>query len=106
MKKLILALCVCLFLSGCGITTNDAEHTGYVTAAEKNGLIWKTGRVYVKTDLSSSQEDFYCVEDQELYNTLKEKAKNKEQVTLIYKAEFFVASWRCGNESAIITGVK
>lgn len=106
MKKTLFIVLGLVLLSGCGVTTNDAEHTGFITAVEKNGLIWKTGRAYVKTDLSSSQEDYYCVENQELYNSLREKAKNKEQVTLVYKAEIVVAPWRCGNELGIITGVK
>ena len=62
MKKLLLLLpVVALLLTGCWVTTTDGEHTGFVTAVEKNGAFWKTGRVYIKSDLSSSQEDIYCV---------------------------------------------
>jgi hypothetical protein len=104
-KRAFLLLFV-VFLAGCGVTTRDAEHTGFITAVEKNGLIWPTGRVYVKTDLSSSQEDRYCVEDEKIYNQLKQKAKNKESLTLVYKDEAFVAPWRCESESGIITGIK
>ncbi len=35
--------------------TNQGEHTGYVTAVEQEGLIWKTWRAYIKTDPQSSQ---------------------------------------------------
>lgn len=109
MKKTILLVAL-LFsvtaLSGCAVTTIDAEHTGYITAVEKNGLIWKTGRAYIKTELSSSQEDAYCVEDKALYDQLKEKSENKDSVTVVYKSELIVAPWRCDKESAIITAIK
>lgn len=106
MKKTILAILGVIFIAGCGVTTRDAEHTGYITAVEKNGLIWPTGRVYVKSELSSSQEDAYCVEDENVYKLLKEKSIKKENVTLIYKSEAIVAPWRCGEDSAIVTGIK
>lgn len=106
MKKTFLLLFFVVFLAGCGVTTTDAEHTGYVTAVEKNGLIWKTGRAYIKTELSSSQEDFYCVDDEDLYDKLKEKAASKENITVIYKSEVITSFTRCGSEADIITGIK
>lgn len=106
MKKAMLLVLPLLFLAGCGVTTIDGEHTGYITAVEKNGLIWKTGRAYIKTELSSSQEDIYCVEDQGLYDELKKRSAEKENITVVFKSEMVVAPWRCGDETAIITGIK
>lgn len=90
-----------LLMSGCGVTTKDANHSGYITAVEKNGIIWKTGQVYVKSELSSSQEDSYCVEDEIVYNELKEAAKNKQRVNLIYHSELVTAPWRCEGDTIV-----
>jgi hypothetical protein len=107
MKKLLLLLpVVALLLTGCWVTTTDGEHTGFVTAVEKNGAFWKTGRVYIKSDLSSSQEDIYCVENQEVFNSLKDKSVNKEKVTVVFHDEAAVAPWRCGGEMGIIDSIK
>jgi len=67
-------------------TPTNGSHTGYVTAVEKNGIIWKTGRVYVKTDTQSSQEDKYCVKDQVIYDELVKAQTNKEKVTLKFSS--------------------
>lgn len=37
------------------------SHTGYVTAVDQRGYIFRNYEVYFKTDTSSSQEDVYCV---------------------------------------------
>ena len=83
-------------------TPTEGSHTGYITAVEKNGIIWKTGRSYVKTDTQSSQEDNYCVRDQKVYNELVEAQTSKEKVTIKFNAPLIVANWDCGGESAII----
>lgn len=85
--------------------TNAGEHTGYVTAVEQEGWIWKTWRAYVKTDVSSSQEDFYCVTEQSVVDELKEVAKSRELVTINYSAPFIVWNWECGNEVSIINSL-
>ena len=46
--------------------------TRYITALEKTGLFFKTGTAYVKTENESSQEDDYCVIDENIYQQLKE----------------------------------
>jgi hypothetical protein len=106
-KILVLSLLILpLILTGCWKTTVDGEHTGYITAVEKNGAIWKTGRAYIKTDKSSSQEDAYCVENQEVFNQLKEKAVNQEKITVVFHSEMIIAPWRCGEEIAVIDKIK
>jgi len=88
-------------------TTRDGSHTGYVTAVETNGLIFKTITVYVKTDAESSQEDIYCLIDKSLINTLKELENNKTKVTIQFIDYLFPAITECGSYNAgIITGVK
>lgn len=103
--KIYLGIIVVLLLSGCWETTRNAEHNGQITAIEQSGAFWKTWTVYVKTDISSSQEDHYCVEDETLIPQLKNISDTRQKVTLIYRAEMFIAPWRCG-QSEIITGVK
>lgn len=44
-------------------TTRAGEHTGYITAVEQGGVLFHNYRVYFKTDNSSSQEDTYCIND-------------------------------------------
>ena len=105
-KILVVAMIlVSILLSGCITTTTNGRHSGQITAIEKNGLIWKTWDVYVKTDISSSQEDRYCVEDETLIPKLDKLSKDRQKVTVLYKAELIVAPWRCEG-SEIITGVE
>lgn len=68
-----------------GIQTGSGQHTGYVTATECGGIVFKTCEVYFKTDTQSTQEDVYCVSDKELIEELNSYASSKERVTLHYK---------------------
>lgn len=89
------------------IETSKGNHTGYITAVEHNGLIWKKGRAYIKTDVSSSQEETYCVIDDNIYNQLEQKSQNKEKVTVEFK-DYFIRGWtKCGDgDVGVITGIK
>lgn len=108
--KLILIVLISIVLasSGCIEILNNGRHSGQITAIEKNGLIWKTGTVYVKSDISSSQEDRYCVEDESLIPLLNNLSQTRERVTLLYRDEFYKAPWRCSlsDTAGIITGVE
>lgn len=108
MKKLLILpiLAVALILPGCGVTTRDGSHVGVITAIEKNGLMWQAYDVYVKTDKSSSQEDTYCVEDEDVIDALKEANKDGKRVEVIYHSELVVAPWRCHSSDTIIDQVK
>ncbi len=86
--------------------TGSGNHSGYITAVQKQGLIFKTGRAYVKTDLSSSQEDIYCVEGDEVFKKLEEMSANKEKGTFQYKSYLFPEVTLCDGEGDIIYGVK
>lgn len=65
-------------------TTEGGKHTGYVTAVETNGIIFKTHSIYFKSDLESSQEDRYCVIDLSLKEELEKTAKDKTRITIYY----------------------
>lgn len=94
-----------LAFTGIHINTGDGEHTGFITAVEKNGLIWKTNTAYIKTDTQSSQEDRYCVIDSGVAQTLKILSSAKEHVTIQYMSYLLPGITECNGEDAIITGV-
>lgn len=93
-------------INGIKKVTSEGEHTGFVTAAQKNGLFFTTGRAYIKTDLASSQEDMYCVIDDEVFKKLEELARNKEKVTFQYRGWFENGIENCGGEGEFIYGIK
>ena len=67
----------------------NGDHVGYITAVDQGVFCTK---VYVKTDLSSSQEDIYEVANNSAaMSLLKEARDNKSNVKLTYKAA--QASW-------------
>jgi hypothetical protein len=92
-------------IHGIHYQTAKGEHTGYVTAVEKSGIIWKTGTAYFKTDTSSSQEDVYCVTDEDVFNQLVETSRNKAKVTISFKDYLAKGISNCGPSFAIIDGV-
>lgn len=87
-------------------TTENGQHTGIVTAVETNGAIWKTDRVYFKTDVQSSQEDAYCVIDPAVKKALENFQISKEVVTIYYDNYLIVGYSLCKSEGAIIVGVQ
>jgi len=89
MKKFLLIIPLALALQGCITTTVDGEYTGYVTAVEKTGLIFKTWDVYVKTDRESSQEDKFCVPSDEVAKQLKGFGTEKKRALIKFHDEFW-----------------
>ncbi len=85
--------------------TNNGQHTGYVTAVEQEGLIWKTWRAYVKTDPMSSQEDSYCVKDPAVVSQLQGIETSRSLVTVNYASPWLVWKWQCGGEGSIISSI-
>ena len=82
--------------------TGRGEHVGYITSVQKQGVFFKTGRAYLKTDTQSSQEDAYCVIDDKVYDALWEKAKTKEHVSVKYFRWFSSGISNCGGEGDVI----
>lgn len=87
-------------------TTDNGSHTGFVTAIERNGLFFKTYTVYFKSDVSSSQEDTYCVVDKVLISRLESYQKSKTKVTVRYEDYLFIGYPYCGNEEGLVVGVE
>ncbi len=86
--------------------TGRGEHTGFVTAIETSGIIWKTGTAYVKTDAQSSQEDVYCVVDDSVYKQLEEYARTRKQVNIYHFSWLNAGITECGAEGAVIYKVE
>lgn len=80
-------------------------HTGYVTAVEKEGLIFKTYNVYFKSSAESSQEDMYCTRE-DVAKNLESALKSKEQIVINYVSYFANGITLCGSGGDIITNVQ
>ncbi|MBU6501193.1 MAG: hypothetical protein KGI72_05195 [Patescibacteria group bacterium] len=67
----------------------DGTHTGYVTAVERSGIFVKNYVVYFKTNKAQSQEDRYCVhqEDTQLAEGLRKSGENDKEITITYTGE-------------------
>lgn len=97
-----------IFLIGVGwhYETGNGEHTGFITAVEKTGIFFKTNTIYLKTDTQSSQEDQYCVVDQEVFNKLKEYVTNKQHVNVYYVSWFTNGVAYCRGDHDVIYRVE
>ena len=95
-----------VYVVGFHYNTGEGQHTGYVTAVEKNGLFFKTGSAYIKTDTQSSQEDIYCVIDENVMDELRAFADTKQHITVKYHSWLFPGIKNCGIEGAIIDSVE
>ncbi len=81
--------------------TGSGEHVVFVTAVQKNNTPWdKNYIVWVKTDLASSQEEFYCIQHDQvaLAEALAQAARDKRPVTLSYKSLFAGLTWGLFND--------
>jgi hypothetical protein len=87
-----LLLLIPCFLSIRMTSTVEGKHTGFVTAVQQTGIIWKNYRVYVKTDNQSSQEDIYClpIEKKELADKLVEASETRKLITVKYNGYWFI----------------
>jgi len=106
---LILTMVIGFFIlniTGLHINVGDGQHTGYVTAVQRQGVFFKTWRAYVKTDVSSSQEDKYCVVDPNIVKQLQAASESKERVTVTYFSWFISGMNNCAAESDVIDGIK
>ena len=115
MKKIIISVLVGVFLLiliaafvyffAIFQTPGSGQHTGYITAVEKSGLIFHTWTAYIKTDPQSSQEDTYCVTDRAVIAALQAYEKQRVPVTAYYASPFVLWTWQCPQKSAVINAV-
>lgn len=110
--SLLIALAVFFLLGGLSSPfiqfsrLGAGSHTGYITAVEQEGYVFKNYSVYVKTDPSSSQEDVYCLHRDrvETATVAKEHAVNKKPVTIEYRGVRGVGLGLCNSYEII--GIK
>lgn len=81
--------------------TGDGEVTGIIYATSREGLIWQTNTVWLKTDVESSTSMTFAVPDATLYE--KAKALRDKKVTLkcYYTAGYIPSIGRTSVATAI-----
>jgi hypothetical protein len=74
--------------TGVNVPNGGGQYIGYVVAVEQSGAIFKGYKLYIKTDLASSNEDQACInrDDSVLIERLKTAQANKENVVLEYES--------------------
>jgi len=103
MKKilLMLALTSLLLTNGCIYTSRNGSYDGQITAVEENGIIWFEHAIYVKSVVSSSQEESYCIGDRlDLLPTVEELSKTKARVTIKYRDNLPIIYYGASNGRA------
>lgn len=90
--------------TGITIKNNEGQYKGYITAVEKNGTIFQGWNVYLKSDLTSSNEEKACInrEDQKLIDDLKKAQEKKENITVKYEGVWQYPIGVCPNSSWMI----
>lgn len=84
---------------------SDGTYIGYVTATEKNNnLLFDSQLVYLKTDLSSSNEDQFCFTDS-IHDQLLEANKKKQRVELHFANPLITWRSQCNGGVSIIDSV-
>lgn len=94
-------------ITGIHINTGNGSHVGYITATEISGILFKTKSAYIKTDTQSSQEDSYCVIDNDVFLELKRLSEKHARVEVSYFEYLSTGISNCGlGQMGIINKVK
>jgi hypothetical protein len=85
--------------TGVNIKNNEGQYKGYITSVERNGVIFVGYNAYLKTDLTSSNEDKACIdrENKELIERLKVAQEKKENITVGYEGVWQYGLGECPN---------
>ena len=97
---------VAAMILGIHWNTGNGSQTGFVSATEQEGLIFKTNRVYIKPTLESTQEDSYCVTDDSVYQALRLAEIEKRPVSVKHHSFFIAGMVNCKQQAAIINAVQ
>ena len=94
--------------TGINVENNQGQYKGYITSIEKNGAIFKGYNVFLKSDLTSSNEDRACINknDTKLIEDLKIAQENKQNVTLEYRGVWQFAVGECPMTDWMIMSIK
>lgn len=96
----------------CGFLINDiggckGQHTCYITTVEDaENLTWDSVLVWTKTDTAASNEDVFCVSDNDVRKKLEVAARDKKLVILKYKNDFILWRWECNGGTSIIVDIE
>lgn len=108
-KGLIMVALIYVLFSflGFNLTTSYGVHNVQITAVENNGFIWKTWTAYVKSDVSSSQEETYCIDTKKIYlKDLEMYSSERTKVTITYQRPHFMPFWECDGGQAMIVDIQ
>jgi len=86
---------------------SQGEHTGYISAVDYSKPFpgFKSNIVYFKTDPQSTQEDKYCVVDENVLKELKIAQKERQMVTISYENGWFIPNKICYDGTSVIKEV-
>jgi hypothetical protein len=87
--------------TGVDVKNNEGQYKGYVIAVERNGAFFVGYNAYLKTDLTSSNEDVACIDrdNKELIEELKKAQENKENIVVEYEGVWQYKIGECPNSS-------
>ena len=77
-----------------GIHKGTGVYIGYVTSV---GESFENPRVYMKTELESSDESCYDITNKELIPLLEGSMLNKTRIKIIYETRMSSGPWHCSN---------
>jgi hypothetical protein len=89
---------------GVPIKNNSGQYTGFVTAVEQNGVIFKGYNVFLKTELESSDSDKACIDrnNKELIDELRQAQREKRNIVLEYEGVLEYGVGQCPGEDWMI----
>lgn len=94
--------------TGVPIKNQDGQFHVYVTAQERSGAIFQVQKVYLKTELESSDQKVACVDEDNtaLIEELRQAQKQEKKVTLQYEGYWQFPLNKCHGASWMITAIE
>jgi hypothetical protein len=104
---IVLIILIIPIFTGLPVKNCEGTYKGYITAVEENGAIFKGYNVYIKSELSSSNEEKACInrDDKKLIEKLKTKMENKENVSLKYEGKLLYTIGECPGSTWMIVDI-
>lgn len=90
---------IVLIFTGVYVKNNEGQYKGYITAVERNGAVFVGYNAFLKTDLTSSNEDMACIDrgNKQLIERLKTAQENKENIVVEYEGVWQYKIGECPN---------
>jgi hypothetical protein len=101
---LLIGIVGSVLIANCG--GSAGVHAGYVTSVEDlQNVTWNSTVVHFKSNPESTQEDKYCVADNNVRQALERAAQTQTRVLLHYHNDLILWRWQCNGGNSIIVGV-